>query len=756
MMEREIPMGARGKRVTAARWRRGGIALVLGMWIAAAPAGAGALESSPRRFGFGEREIYEFKNGASRLAFHDINRDGYDDIVFVNNRMSRIEVLIRKPAQTNPVPDGLPALRDRFSSRGFLLEQKTTHLEIRDLNADQRPDIVTAGTHRGLRIYLQNAAGRFGRPLAPTVKQSDQIVHVGTADFDRDGHVDILVGRRRNAEILFNDGRSHFHRRLTLAFTASDCEAAMIGDFDGDQAMDILLRFPKEQLSLRLFRGRPGGGFGWEHPLETPPLRAIESISLLDQPADQLLAIRKNAINVHHYRLARHATGDVWHAANVTAAHIKARGAGAKHPISWAVGDFNRDGHPDYCLSAPELSQIMIHYGAEAELDPSPRAVDSLRRIKTLGIDRRGDLYVFSPEENAVACHPAGRLEAFPTFVDLPGRPLLMDVPGGHRGFFTLIEDHQRRLLFCWADRDGEKRSAPIGLPEDHPPAAMRVIPVAEGVWGVVLFSPLKKPSMYLWNGRRLEPVATQQFRALGAGLTTADIGLAGSSQRPGLLISEGQTARLYRFVGRRFKVERQFSLPDENAVLKFGVTARGPNGATGYLFYNQNGNELCWFPEEDGQKIARVALVDKYPQLAGILPLDLAAGQGILLPGRAETRWIRADAEHFNLQTIGDYTSRAANPKLWRLCPLDLGAPPRPMAAALDAQHATIELLSFKNQALTEEVSFQVFQGPQFNRDETGWYYEPREVASGDLNADGLMDLGVLVHDKLLIHLGE
>ncbi len=77
-------------------------------------------------------------------------------------------------------------------------------------------------------------------------------------------------------------------------------------------------------------------------------------------------------------------------------------------------------------------------------------------------------------------------------------------------------------------------------------------------------------------------------------------------------------------------------------------------------------------------------------------------------------------------------------------------------MAAALDAQHAAIELLSAVNGELLEEVSFQVFQGPQFNREDKGWYYEPREVATGDLNADGRMDLGILVHDKLVIHLGE
>ncbi len=744
-------------RLTGKRFRSttaiAAIGLMMLCWLSAPLAAA---DDIPRRFGFGDREIYEFRHRTSGLVFEDLDGDGYDDIVFINNRVSRLEVLVRKHTDRDVAREGLPALEDHFTSLGFLLEQRTTHLEVRDLNGDGRPDILTAGAQRGLRIHSQNAAGRYEPSPSPAVKNTDQIIFVGTADFDRDGHVDILVGRRTNAEVLYNDGTGRFQRRMTLAFTAPDCEGAMIGDFDGDRYQDILLRFPKEPLPLRLFRGRPEGGFGWEHPLDTPPLRAIAPIALIDTRADQLLAIRKNAINVHHYGIDTEVPGDIWQASRAAAARIVARGGGGKLPISWAVADLNGDGHPDYSLSAPERAQIMIHFGGQRGLGPVPRAIDSLRRIKTLGVDRQGDLYVFSTEENAIACHPSGQLEAFPAFIDLPGTPLMMDVPRWHRGFFAIVRDKAQRLVFCWADRNGVRRSAPLDLSDDQPPEAMRAFPVARGFWGVVLFSPLKKPRMVLWNGRHLKPVSKRSLQALGAGLTPADIGVVGTPQAPHLVISEGNTARLYQLVGQQFQVKRQFSLPDERAMLKYGTSARGPAGRPGYLFYNKSDHELCWFPEDAHQASVCVPLADEYRELAGIWPLELEAGQGLLLPGRSETRWLPVDARRYTLQTLGDYTSRAANPKLWRLCPLQLGNPPRAMAAALDAQNASIELISVKDRELAEVVSFQIFQGPQFNREEDGWYYEPREVASGDLNADGRMDLGILVHDKLLIHLGE
>jgi hypothetical protein len=709
-----------------------------------------------RAFGFGKREIYEFKSDTSRLHIIDINRDGRDDIVFLNNRMSRIEVLIRKPSDPAAADNGLPALADAFESAGFLLDQKTSELEVLDLNGDQRPDILTAGAHRGLRVYFQNPEGRFGNAATPAVKRTDQLVRVRTADFDSDGRPDILVCRRRDAEILYNDGSGRFRRRLTVDYTAPECEGVILGDFDGDGRQDILLHFPEEQLPLRLFLGRPEGGFGWEHPLETPPLTALKQISLIDQPADQLLAILKNGVNINHYGLVREALENIWEAPRLAALRLVARGTGGKIPLAWTLADFNGDGRQDYGVSAPELSRIMVYFGGDQGFNPVPREISSLRRIKSMGVDRRGDLYVFSPEENAVACHPARDYTAFPAFVDLQGTPVLMAVSPWSPGFFSIVERKRDRLYFVWADRQGEKRSVPMDIPPDQPPDAMRILPVAPEEWAVVMFSPLKKPVMHLWNGRRLTPVTEQQLRALGAGLATGDIAPAGTPEAPGIMICEGQAARLYRYNGQQFEIERQFSLPDENGLLKFGVPAKGPDGAPGYLFYNKHGNELCWFPEDPSQAALSVVLADEFPGMAGIVPLAEQGGGGLLLPGRSETRWVRADVAPYTLKTISGYTSRAENPKLWNLYPLRLGNPPRTMAAALDAKNASMELIAYRDDALIEELSFKVFQGPQFNRNDKDWFYEPREVASGDLNADGLMDLGILVHDKLVIHLGE
>ena len=59
-----------------------------------------------RDFGFDEREIYQFKDGLKRLTVRDINDDGRDDLLFVNNAMSRLELLVRRETEKErPVPN---------------------------------------------------------------------------------------------------------------------------------------------------------------------------------------------------------------------------------------------------------------------------------------------------------------------------------------------------------------------------------------------------------------------------------------------------------------------------------------------------------------------------------------------------------------------------------------------------------------------------------------------------------------------------
>ena len=103
-----------------------------------------------------------------------------------------------------------------------------------------------------------------------------------------------------------------------------------------------------------------------------------------------------------------------------------------------------------------------------------------------------------------------------------------------------------------------------------------------------------------------------------------------------------------------------------------------------------------------------------------------------------------------------GEYVSPAEKPMLAYAKAVNLGAPPRPMVALVDPANSSIELTGVEDSGLKKELVFEVFQTSDFINSKQRRGTEPHDLASGDLNGDGIDDLVVLSQDKLLIYLGE
>ena len=91
-----------------------------------------------------------------------------------------------------------------------------------------------------------------------------------------------------------------------------------------------------------------------------------------------------------------------------------------------------------------------------------------------------------------------------------------------------------------------------------------------------------------------------------------------------------------------------------------------------------------------------------------------------------------------------------------WQIKQVKLGSPIRNRLALLDARNRSIELISYRNKQLLGDLIFEVFQEPGFPAGAPKSIYEPHDLAGGDFNGDSIYDLAVLVHDKLILYLGE
>jgi hypothetical protein len=132
-----------------------------------------------------------------------------------------------------------------------------------DLNGDGKPDVVAGNVSPNtVTIFINDGAGTLTATRFLAV--SHQVFTVTLADFNNDGHLDILVNEISAAgltfEILFGDGAGNFSAATPIAPSSIEIDQApvAVADFNGDGFQDIA--FASGEAIAILF-GDGHGGF---------------------------------------------------------------------------------------------------------------------------------------------------------------------------------------------------------------------------------------------------------------------------------------------------------------------------------------------------------------------------------------------------------------------------------------------------------------------------------------------------------------
>jgi hypothetical protein len=146
-------------------------------------------------------------------------------------------------------------------------------IAIGDFNGDGITDLALSSSTGYVAIELGNGNGSFSAGEVYTVTFANVIA---SADFDRDGKVDLIVNASNGSQVLMGNGNGTFRPLATrsLGFTA-------VGDFDGDGILDIA---GANQITnaLNLFLGFGDGTFVYVSELilpESPSALALADIN---------------------------------------------------------------------------------------------------------------------------------------------------------------------------------------------------------------------------------------------------------------------------------------------------------------------------------------------------------------------------------------------------------------------------------------------------------------------------------------------
>ena len=142
-----------------------------------------------------------------------------------------------------------------------------------DLNGDGKPDVVvTDGATSRLGVFLNAGNGSLGTGVLLTLGSSASSIWL--ADFNGDGHLDILAVTFPKLQILFGDGHGGFGAPVAIPQSGIPAIGpTVVADFNGDGFPDIAFAYASPNPTLAVLFGDGHGGFS----LAPPHLIAIQS-----------------------------------------------------------------------------------------------------------------------------------------------------------------------------------------------------------------------------------------------------------------------------------------------------------------------------------------------------------------------------------------------------------------------------------------------------------------------------------------------
>jgi hypothetical protein len=713
---------------------------------------AAAEESGPvRDFGFRGLEIYRFEPGSSRLVVTDINADGLDDILFANNHVSRLEILIRKPDSESA--DELPELEEQFEDQGMIVDQSLKAVRVEDLNGDDLKDIITFGTSLGLQIRYQQEDMAFGEPERIFINDPSDVTTVQTGDLNGDGRKDLLLCRRDRAELLWNAEENPFQEKKTLTFSADKSYYGDIADINSDGITDLAFHFSTTRNPMKVRLGKGNGLYGIEQPIDLPPRQYMDILQPPGEPP-QIGMVLRNRLAFRIYNFTVEEQKPLLSVQEIAPGRIGLEGTNKKAQPAWITGDFNADGYEDLMVAAPELSRLHVYSGSPTGIDPEPKHIDTLSEVVRLSRQANGDILAVSKKEKIAALHKADNVERFPEILKTPGTVLGgCALPTANISWFVCRSEGKEIQLVQVINGGVTSSIYPLDLQNE--PNDLLAFSLPDGKTGLIAFMPYDAPKMFVHQDEQVEELTSEQFRALTQPLILSNIRMGAVGDGTDLIVSQGAVARRFRWNNDRYEVVQQYNPENARAEMIASCDYRMLDGQEGLFFYDRNAGDLIRFADaDDGAR--KIHIPDPDQTIFDLVQLENPDRDTIILLDRTGLNEIMGSGSRLDAVPAAEYDSASEDPLLAYAKSVRLANPPRPMIALIDPANRAIELVSQQDGELTKELLFEVFLTSDFANQSSSRGTEPHDVESGDLNGDGIGDLVVLSQDKLLVYLGE
>ena len=746
-------------------------------------------------FGFKPLEIFKLQARSGNMLTGDLNHDGLNDLAVIDNSNSRIDLLLQR--KTVPDQKDKSTTTDvnsfkndwRFEHKKFSVDKALAALSLGDFNGDGRTDMAYIGLPDRLVIRLQPESGEW--KTGPTFRLPDlQLAQwmMASGDLNHDSKFDLAILGKNDTFILYQkDGE--LQRPERLMNTSDKLGLVHIGDLDGDGRGDLCYLANDDSgrsLCARFQTSSAKLGPELRFDLDKPRSTTLKDID--GQPGLEILSIhgQTGRVRVSQIRRPEAKAGEL---AGQLVQFGFGQQAGSRER-DLAIGDINGDKLSDIVVTDPEASQVLVFQQAKGlGLDQGtsyPCLTGATQvRIGDFLNDKVADVVFLSPKEKSMGISrmEAGRL-TFPQAIPIEKEPVV----------FALADqngDQSPELLYIARDRvstkttyvlkrlqaverDGQMEWQPFGagpMPAAGMPLSLKgdpeqIVPYdanRDGKLDFLIFQGSERPAILLKSDGKGGLTEITGEGGFGLGNVSASnlffgnlAGLAALDE-PALLVAHNNFVRHVRLNEQnQWRVVDQFSALESAAKIV---------GAATLNLDGQPGNEIVLIDqgvkrlrvlrkEENTYRPWREVDIGPFPYRGSyVADLNEDGLLDLLLFGGGKFGVLYANQTDPKLSELATFETNIEDSFLSDVVAGDLNHDGRADLALMETESHHVEILDYsKELGLRHALAFKLFESKGVSEREQS-QTEPRESLIVDVTGDGLDDLVLLSHDRVLVY---
>ncbi len=755
--------------------------------VLASAVSASAADPVTNRFGFTGPEIFPVDAQFGNLHAADLDGDGLNDLIVVNNSRSKINLLYnltgKKPSDlkklANPTKRELNELPpgSRFRIDSIASEKRISCLLVEDINGDGRPDLIYYGEPKELIVQFNQGTNGWSAPKRWPIDDGQltpNAMFVG--DLNGDGRPDLVILAENHLYFLAQTADHNLAEPEKIPFTGQ-VKGVQILDINGDGRQDLILVNWDNPNPFRFRLQNKNGQLGPEIHFAFPPIRSYWADDL---DADKRAEIVTIAMNSGRAQVSNFIQKD---GEPLVGSLVQGqfqvlplnRTEKPRRGMVWA--DLNGDKLDDLLVAEPDSGQLTLYLQQKDGSFAAPKSFPTLAGVTDLAVgdwDGKGspEIFLLSGEERQVgvtALDKNGRI-AFPKILPLEGKPLgiAFGALRGSKPALAIIVDQDGKRSLVTRTADGKTKTQKLSESFKSNPSALIIQDVdQDGLADLVALIPYEKIKIF-------RQVADKDFEEVEVAppggaveqpwASAADVDGDGKAElllgqknfvRAVVLSSEGKPQGTNK-TAWAFTVKEQINGTASNSRI-IGATPFPSGGKVPLLFLLDAERKALTLCERDSAGVWRVLrniqlTVAEFGSLRTVT-LGGNNGSSLALLNANGVGWMNFKGKVWDLLELDGYETPIKDGRLHDVVSGDLNNDGRKDLVFLETARAYIDVVTYeKPHQLVPADRWQVFEERTF-RSRRGDAQEPREALVIDVTGDKKNDLVIIVHDRILVY---